>query len=709
MLVEIALLTGAGYWYQQRQQKNNLAQLLTHDELPTRQASSMSLRPFSVRQLLNDIKGAMEANGRQQLQVDIDPRILESIEKERLKANRRMGLAIVAALLALLGGIYPVFSIFGALGVLYLSRRMFVRTWKDFKLKHYLSANLVGLAMTMGMLASGQLVLAAFAGVMGSFFAKIIDKVEGGAQRQLINTFVEHPQQVWVLTDGVEIQLDFNAVQVDDVVVVNAGEVIPVDGTIHSGEASIDQHILTGESRPVEAATGDKVFASTLLLSGRINIRVTTAGKTTFAAKIGQLLNYTQSYKDTLITRGRKISDRFIPFTVGLSAVTLPLLGLNSATAVLWSGTGAAMGILGPVSSLVYSQILAHHGILIKDGRALESLRQVNTIIFDKTGTLTLEQPTVAIIHSFGEHSADTVLTYAAAAEYRQSHPIAKAILDKASEQRLELPESDEASYQVGYGIKVMVNGQVIRVGSSRFLQQQDICLPENIESIQRQAETNSHSLIYVSIDRHLAGILEMQPTIRPEAASVIRYLKQRGFKLAIISGDYEEPTRRMAETLGIENYFSETLPQHKAGLVKQLREEGDFVCFIGDGINDAIALKSAQLSISLKGASTAAIDTAEIIFMDGTLQHLELLFRFMDEFEGTMEKNFITSIVPGILSIGGIYFLHFGVAAAMGLTYLGCFTGLGHSLLPLVKYQEAIWPPVPDKPSYFTTPDASR
>lgn len=196
MLVEIALLTGAGYWYQQRQQKNNLAQLLTHDELPTRQASSMSMRPFSVRQLLNDIKGAMEANGRQQLQVDIDPRILESIEKERLKANRRMGLAIVAALLALLGGIYPVFSIFGALGVLYLSRRMFVRTWKDFKVKHYLSANLVGLAMTMGMLASGQLVLAAFAGVMGSFFAKIIDKVEGGAQRQLINTFVEHPQSM---------------------------------------------------------------------------------------------------------------------------------------------------------------------------------------------------------------------------------------------------------------------------------------------------------------------------------------------------------------------------------------------------------------------------------------------------------------------------------------------------------------------------------
>ena len=689
MLIELALFSGVGYFFRKQQRKAEQIQSITDKSSASGQDNRIPTRPFNTGQFLRDINKAMAADGRQQLLADIDPKILETIEKERLRANQRMKLALSATGLALLGSIYPIFSVFGAIGVLYLSRRMFVRVWKDFKLKHYISSNLVGLIMTIGMLATGHLLLAAVAGVMGSFFAKIIDRVEGSTQQQLINTFTQYPEKVWVLKGNVEIQTDFQSVRVNDIVVVNAGEIIPVDGTIQSGVANIDQHILTGESHPAEKSVGDKVFASTLLLSGRIYIRVETSGETTAAARIGNVLNYTQSYKDTLITRGRRISDRFIPVTLGISAVTLPLLGLNSATAVLWSGLGSTMGMLGPVSVLIYSQILARQGILIKDGRVLESLKQVNTIVFDKTGTLTLEQPTVATIYNMSGFSADTVLSYAAAAEYRQPHPIAKAILAKAAELQLELPELDEASYQVGYGIKVIIEGKVVRVGSARFLQREGVEWPASIRPIQQLAEANSQSLIYVGINRQLAGILEMQPSIRPEAKGIIRYLKQRGFKLVIISGDHKEPTRQMAETLGIEHYFAETLPENKAALVRQLRDDGDFVCFIGDGINDAIALKSAQTSISLKGASTAATDTAQIIFMDGTLNHLEQLFRFMDEFEETMSKNLATSLVPGIISIGGIYFLHFGIAAAMGLSYLGCFAGLGNSLLPLVKYQE--------------------
>ena len=159
--------------------------------------------------------------------------------------------------------------------------------------------------------------------------------------------------------------------------------------------------------------------------------------------------------------------------------------------------------------------------------------------------------------------------------------------------------------------------------------------------------------------------------------------------KLYIISGDHEHPTKRMAETLGIDHYFAEVLPENKANLVKQLCEQGRFVCFIGDGINDAIALKSAQVSISLKGASTAATDTAQIIFMDGTLNHLELLFHLADEFENTMHTNFITTIVPGVICIGGVYFLHFGIAMGMGLYYIGSAVGLSNTLIPLVKHQE--------------------
>lgn len=243
-------------------------------------------------------------------------------------------------------------------------------------------------------------------------------------------------------------------------------------------------------------------------------------------------------------------------------------------------------------------------------------------------------------------------------------------------------------SYEVGYGIKVLINGQQIRVGSGRFMSREGIELPEVAQNLQAQAEAKGFSLIYVGINQQLGGILEMHPNIRPEAVEIIQCLKQRGMKLYIISGDHEHPTRGMAETLGIDHYFAEVLPENKAKLVKQLCQQGH-ICFIGDGINDAIALKSAQVSISLKGASTAATDTAQIIFMDGTLNHLEQLFQLADEFEETMQTNFLTTIVPGVICISGVYFLHFGIAMGMGLYYVGTAVGVSNTLWPLVKHQD--------------------
>jgi Cu2+-exporting ATPase len=220
-------------------------------------------------------------------------------------------------------------------------------------------------------------------------------------------------------------------------------------------------------------------------------------------------------------------------------------------------------------------------------------------------------------------------------------------------------------------------------------MERESIRTPPELLSIQQQAETESHSLVYVAVGDALAGVLEMQPTLRPEISTVIETLKQRNIELYIISGDHEAPTRKMAQMLGIDNYFAEVLPENKADYVKQLKEQGRFVCFIGDGINDAIALKSAHISISLKGASTAATDTAQIIFMDGTLNHLPSLFQFVDEFEQTMDRNYLISTVPGVIIIGGVYVLHFGIALSMGIFYLSCFAALGNVLLPLVKYQE--------------------
>jgi len=683
MLIELFLLSSASsYWLTSKQDKSRPNQALANTVQPSHK------KKFSPKQLFKDVKNALRSDERQQqLGTSID--LSKEMQKAQQNVNRDLLISIGAVTTALLGGVSPLFMVLGAMGVLYLSRDYFRFIWHDIKAGRILTRFLIYGIVILGMILSGHLLLAAMASLIGGFFVMIIEKTEDHSKKQLVNVFGGHPPQVWLEKDGVEIEVDFTSIQAGDIVIVNAGEIIPVDGHIQEGLATIDQHILTGESQPVEKASGDKVFAATLLLSGRIRIQVETAGEETVAAQIGQVLNNTQNYKDKLVTRGRKIADRFLPFELGISAVTLPLMGAVPALTILWSELGSNMIYAGPLTVLSYLQIYSRHGILVKDGRVLESLRQVDTVIFDKTGTLTLEQPTVGQIHRLGDWDENTLLGYAAAAEYRQPHPIAKAILDKAASQNLELPDLDEASYEVGYGIKVLIDGQQIRVGSGRFMSREGIELPEVAQNIQAQAEEMGFSLIYIGINQQLGGILEMHPNIRPEAVEIIHFLKQRGMKLYIISGDHEHPTRRMAETLDIDHYFAEVLPENKAKLVKELCEEGRFVCFIGDGINDAIALKSAQVSISLKGASTAATDTAQIIFMDGTLNHLEQLFQLADEFEKTMHSNFITTIVPGVICIGGVYFLHFGIAMGMGLYYVGSAVGLSNILWPLVKYQD--------------------
>jgi heavy metal translocating P-type ATPase len=684
------LLIGGGATYLYQRNKRNIKKTVLPNFSRNKHNTKKTVSPnFNGKKLLQDFKTAILGDERQQQQLTLDPEMQADIKKYEKEANRHLLLSVGATGLAVLASVYPTLSILGTGAVLYLARDVFYFIWRDFKKGYFLSVYLFDVIMLIGMIATGHLVLAAFSGVISDFLMKIVKKAEENSEKQIINVFSGHPPHVWIEKEGIEIQVDFNTLQKGDHVIVNAGEIIPVDGVIHSGLANIDQHIMTGKSQSVERAMGDKVFASTLLLSGRITILVETAGEETVAAGIGQVLNKTQNYKDNLIARGQKIADSFLPIELGSTAVTLAILGPTSALAVMWSNLGANMAVLDPLSVLNYLQILSRYGILLKDGRMLESLRQVDTVVFDKTGTLTLEQPTVGKIHCLGDYDENTLLGYAAAAEYRQLHPIAKAIVDKAISRNLELPDLEEASYEMGYGIKVLIDGQLIRVGSGRFMNREGIELPEVAQNIQAPAEEEGFSLLYVGINQQLGGLLEMHPGIRPEAVEIIQHLKKRGMKLYIISGDHEHPTQRMAETLGIDNYFAEILPENKAKLVKQLCEEGRFVCFIGDGINDAIALKSAQVSISLKGASTTATDTAKIIFMDGTLNHLEQLFQLADEFENTMRANLLSTIVPGVICISGVYLLHFGIAMGMGLYYVGSVVGLSNTLWPLVKHQE--------------------
>jgi heavy metal translocating P-type ATPase len=681
MLIELTLLSGVStYWLTYFQDQFRLKK----DKRPQPQ----HINKLGFKQLFKYMmRNALSSDKRQQpLNLGTD-NLNEIIQTEQSNINHELLISTGAITAALLGLIWPLFTVLSVASVLYLSRDLFYLVWRDFKAGHF-STFLVGAIMVVGMIASGYFILAALACLLGRLFVRMVTRIEEDSKIKLVNAFAKHPQRVWLEQNGMEIQVYFASIQAGDIVIVDAGEIIPVDGQIREGLATVDQQLLTGERRPVEKCVGDKVFAATRLLSGRIRILVERAGDETVAARIGQMLNQTQNYKDQLFVRGRKMADIFSPIEFGIGVVTWLLRGTEAALTVLWSGFGAHMNYAGPMTVLSYLQVFSRSGILIKDGQVLESLRQVDTVVFDKTNTLTLEQPTVGQIYSLGDWDENTLLSYAAAAKFYQPHPIAKAIVAQANDKNLILPNLDKTGEEVGYDIKVMIEGRSVLVGGAGFMRRNGVELLEVALTIQDRAEEMGCSLIYVSINQQLSGILEIHPTIDPDTVKAIRYLKRRGLQLYLISSDRKPLTQRIAKILGIKYSFAEALPENKIKLIKQLRKKGRFVCFISDGINDAIALKSAQVSVSFRGAATATSDTAQIVLMDGTLNHLKPLFQLTDEFKNSMRTNLITTFIPGMICISGVYFLHFGLPIGMGLYYLGSGAVLSNTLWPLIKHQ---------------------
>lgn len=540
-------------------------------------------------------------------------------------------------------------------------------------------------------LATGQIFAGTVLALCLSFGRKLVKKTEDDSKKMLLNVFGKQPRFVWLVKDGIEIETPLEKLQVDDVIVVHTGETVPVDGVIVEGMAMIDQHALTGESAPAEKSKGDKVFAATTMLAGKIHVAVTSAGSETTSAKLARILNDTAGYKLRSQSQGEELADKAVVPTLALASLGLGTIGINGAAAIVNCDLGTGIRMAAPLGMLTSLTLCAQHGILVKDGRALELMRKVDTFLFDKTGTLTREQPEVGRILTFDKYSADEILKWAAAAEHKFSHPIAKAIIGKAAELKLEVPSTDESQYHVGYGITVSVDGHTVRVGSARFIKHEGIPAPKTLDQEMEAVHSEGNSLILVAVDGVLGGAIEMCAANRPEAADVIKGLRARGAKhIAIISGDHDRPTRKLAEKLGMDRYFAEVLPQDKAKYVELLQKEGRTVCFIGDGINDSIALKKANVSISLRGASTIATDTAQVVFMEESLEKLLRLRDISQELQKNIDRSWGIIIVPNAICILGAFLAGFGVMHSMIFNQVGAVVALANGLLPLKKVSEA-------------------
>jgi Cu2+-exporting ATPase len=601
-------------------------------------------------------------------------------------ANRDLAIALTSGGLMLAGVlVYPPVWLAGAALVLYLIANILNYSVRTILRERRVTFELVEMALVTGVLLGGYLGSAVFGLTLMALSRKLAARTEDTAQQTLIGAFNTQSASVWAVMDGVEVEVPVKQIQIGDIVSVHAGQRIPIDGLIVDGTAAIDQHMLTGEAQLVEKGCGERVLASTMVITGKLHIQVEKAGHETLAAQIGDILNKTLDYKQQIIATSQTIADRSALPTLLLSALALPVRGLSSALAILYPAAGYNLRLTGPLSMLNFLQVASQATILIKDGRSLELLAQVDTVVFDKTGTLTLDELNVKTIYSFNHLTLAEILAYAAAAEHRQSHPIAKAIIAAAGRAGLVLPVpvTEKPHYEVGYGVRVNVAGQVVQVGSDRFMTLEQIEMSTVVRQLQASCQKLGHSLVLVAVEGSLVGVIELQPTIRSEAKAIIDDLKQRKLAIYIISGDQEEPTRNLAQQLGIDHYFANTLPKDKATLVEQLQNEGKAVCFIGDGINDAIALKKANVSISLRGATTVATDVAQVVLMDGSLARLPLLFSLASQFQRNMKANIALAVIPAVICGVSAFVFHIGITASILIYYAGTTLGIVNSTLP--------------------------
>jgi heavy metal translocating P-type ATPase len=516
---------------------------------------------------------------------------------------------------------------------------------------------------------------------------KLLLKSKNHTRKRLSEIFVAKNQNVWVLRDEVEVATPLEFVQIGDRIVLNTGEIVPVDGVIVSGMATVDQHMLTGEAQPEEKTVGGLVFATTLLIAGRIIVEVKEAGGNTIASNIAKALDNTESYIADLQTKGEVEANKTFWPTMTAGGIATVIRGsLVSGGVALSANFSEVMRLGQPMMVLNYLRIASDQSILVKDGRSLEQMEKVDTVVFDKTGTLTQEQPHVARILAFGEHNEDDILYFAAAAEYRQSHPIARAILETAKARGIELPGIDDSKYHIGFGLSVTVNHRRIQVGSRRFMENESVTMNEAIPSIEADAHRHANSLLFVAVDGQLCGLIELAPTLRPESAEVIANLKKRGIRVVILSGDHEEPVRKLAEALQVDDYIAQALPEDKASLVERMQKEGRHVCFVGDGINDSIALKKAAVSISVREGSDIARESAQVVLLGGNLMQLIDLLDLAHELKRQHKIGVRIGTIPSLFSMGGVIFLGFGMSQIMLLYTLSAVGGIANAMLPLLQ-----------------------
>ena len=437
------------------------------------------------------------------------------------------------------------------------------------------------------------------------------------------------PKSATLLKDGVEQAIAIDAVLPGDLIVIKPGERIPVDAIVNEGRSAIDESMLSGESMPVSKQMGDEVIAGTVNQQGRLIAEAQRVGADTVLGQIIRMVEAAQASKAPIQAVADRVAAVFVPAVIVLALLTfvgwliiggadLPSAMLNMI-AVLVIACPCALGLATPTAIMVGTGRAAENGILFRNSESLERAKTLTTIFLDKTGTITQGQPTVTGIFALPGGDSATVLRYAASAEAGSEHPLALAMLSAAKAQGMQLLPLESFEALPGKGISAIVAGQEVLAGSPRFIAESGIDISPLATEI-AEAQARGQTAIMLALDGKLLGALALGDTVKPTAQAALRALRERGYELAMITGDNQGTAAVIAEQVGISRVYADVLPADKAAVVQKLQDQGEHVGMVGDGINDAPALARADVGFAIGTGTDIAIEASDVTLVSGDL-----------------------------------------------------------------------------------------
>lgn len=488
------------------------------------------------------------------------------------------------------------------------------------------------------------------------------DMTTGRAKKGLNKLISLAPTKGRRIVNGKEEMVPAEEIKIDDIIRILPGETIPVDGIIESGRTSVDQSVMTGESIPIDKSAGDEVFCATINCFGAIDVRATKVGENSSLQKLIRMVKEAENKKAPMARIADKCASWLVPVALLIAVVTgIVTMDITRAVTVLVVFCPCALVLATPTAIMAGIGQATKHGVIIKSGEALEKMGKVDTIAFDKTGTLTYGKLQVSDIITFvNEVTENELLAIVASAESKSEHPLGKAIVSCAKEKEIQLSDCLDFKMFAGRGIYAKIDGKEILCGNERFFAEQNI-IPQN--EISKQLDTlrsQGKASVLVAAENKFIGVVALSDILRPEAAGMVESLKKMNTSTVLLTGDSKLTAEYFGKKLGIGNVRSELLPEQKVENIIALQKENHTVCMIGDGVNDAPALKTANVGVAMGSmGSDIAVEAADIALMSDDLSKIPYLKRLSRAAVKTIKLSITLSmcinILAVVLSVAGI------------------------------------------------------